>query len=96
MAQDYDNSILVTKNESANEKAPLYRVNITLNGEKYVAGLWVRSHEKFISANNPKGSYMSGQIEPDTYKKDAPKKASKPVMDVEDDIPFNRLSSKVY
>jgi hypothetical protein len=97
MAQEYDNtnSILVTKNDKkGNDKAPDYRITLDVNGSPFTGGLWLRSSDKFASDINPKGSFMSGKVEPKRVNGDSlsvpakTSKASDQMDDLESDIPF--------
>lgn len=83
MEEKRDNSGVLFKNDKKEEpKHPDYKGNITVGGKDYWLSAWIKEGKsgKFMSlAMNPK----------EPRAEDAPKKSSKRIEDMEDDIPFN-------
>ena len=78
---DYDNtnSGVLFKNESDNEKAPMYKGKINVDGKEYELAAWLRE------AKSGKGKFLSLKVqEPRT------KGEKKPVTfdDIDSDVPF--------
>ena len=78
---DYDNtnSGVLFKNESDNEKAPMYKGKINVDGKEYELAAWLRE------AKSGKGKFLSLKVQ-EPYKKAEPKKAT--FDDIESDVPF--------
>jgi uncharacterized protein (DUF736 family) len=78
---DYDNTNSGTlwKNESDNEKAPMYRGKINVEGKEYEIAAWLRE------AKSGKGKFLSLKIQ-EPYKKPEAKKAT--FDDIDDSVPF--------
>lgn len=82
MEEKRDNSGVLFKNDKKEEpKHPDYKGNITVGGKDYWLSAWIKEGKngKFMSlAMNPK----------DPRAGDEPKKSSKRIEDMEDDLPF--------
>jgi hypothetical protein len=80
---DYDNtnSGVLFKNETDNEKAPMYKGKINVDGKEYELAAWLRE------AKSGKGKFLSLKVQ-------EPRKSTKPAAksdyfeDVQDDVPF--------
>ena len=81
---DYDNtnSGVLFKNETDNEKAPMYKGKINVEGKEYELAAWLRE------AKSCKGKFLSLKVQ-EPYKKE-PNSVSKKVdfEDIESDVPF--------
>lgn len=81
---DYDNtnSGVLFKNESDNEKAPMYKGKINVDGKEYELAAWLRE------AKSGKGKFLSLKVQEPrkSEPKSEPKTAS--FADIEDDVPF--------
>ena len=81
---DYDNtnSGVLFKNESDNEKAPMYKGKINVDGKEYELAAWLRE------AKSGKGKFLSLKVQ--EPRKKEPNSVSKQVdfADIEDDVPF--------
>ena len=74
----YDNSGVLFKNESENEKAPAYKGKINVDGKEYELAAWIRegkSGQKF----------MSLKVQEPRQKKPEP---AKDLVSMDDDIPW--------
>lgn len=74
----YDNSGVLFKNESENEKAPAYKGKINVEGKEYELAAWIRegkSGQKF----------MSLKVQEPRQKKPEP---AKDLVSMDDDIPW--------
>lgn len=89
---DFDNTnrLLMVKNDKkGNEKAPDFRISININGEDFVSGVYMNQSDKFITDINPKGTYMSGKVEPKRVNSEAkPVSKADPMDDLDSEIPF--------
>ncbi len=94
MTYDNSNQAILKKVTSDNPKAPALRLEITINGQKYKAGLWpwTRKDGSPVVDKNGHGQYI-GQVEVDTYGEDVQaqgmaqaQQAAEP--DFDQDIPF--------
>jgi hypothetical protein len=80
---DYDNtnSGVLFKNETDNEKAPMYKGKINVDGKEYELAAWLRE------AKSGKGKFLSLKVQ-------EPRKPAKPepkmerFEEIEDDLPF--------
>lgn len=89
MAFDDSNSGALFKNDKkGNDRAPDYRGELKVAGELHEIAAWLK-----VSKSGTK--YMSLSVKPKEAREEAPKKSSS-MGDMEDDIPFAPLSSKVY
>ena len=81
---DYDNtnSGVLFKNESDNEKAPMYKGKINVDGKEYEIAAWLRE------AKSGKGKFLSLKVQ--EPRKSEPKSAPKMERfeEIEDDLPF--------
>ena len=81
---DYDNtnSGVLFKNESDNEKAPMYKGKINVDGKEYELAAWLRE------AKSGKGKFLSLKVQ--EPRKKEPNSVLKQVdfADIEDDVPF--------
>jgi hypothetical protein len=98
---NYDNSnqAILKQVVSDNPKAPKLRLELTINGVKYKAGLWpwTRKDGSPVQDKNGKGQYI-GRVELDTYGQEvqqqgieqAKQAAQNPVAAefFDDDVPF--------
>lgn len=73
-----ENTGVLFKNESDNEKAPNYKGKINVDGKEYELAAWVRE------AKSGKGKFMSLKVQEPKQKK-APQKE---IADMEDDVPW--------
>jgi hypothetical protein len=82
---DYDNtnSGVLFKNESDNEKAPMYKGKINVDGKEYELAAWLRE------AKSGKGKFLSLKVQ-EPRQKSEPKSAPKMERfeEIEDDLPF--------
>ncbi len=78
---DYDNtnSGVLFKNETDNEKAPMYKGKINVDGKEYELAAWLRE------AKSGKGKFLSLKVQEPRQKQ-----AQKSVTfdDIESDVPF--------
>ena len=72
---EYDNTGVLFKNESDNEKAPAYKGKINVDGKEYELAAWIREGKK--------GKFMSLKVQEPREKKPA-----KDFADIADDVPF--------
>ena len=81
---DYDNtnSGVLFKNESDNEKAPMYKGKINVDGKEYELAAWLRE------AKSGKGKFLSLKVQ--EPRKSEPKSAPKKdyFEEIESDVPF--------
>ncbi len=81
---DYDNtnSGVLFKNETDNEKAPMYKGKINVDGKEYELAAWLRE------AKSGKGKFLSLKVQ--EPRKKEPNSVSKKVdfEDIDDDLPF--------
>lgn len=91
MAFDDSNSGALFKNDKkGNDRAPDYRGELKVAGELHEIAAWLK-----VSKSGTK--YMSLSVKPKEAREEAPPpKKSSSMGDMEDDIPFAPLSSKVY
>jgi len=102
MSYDNSNQAILKKVVSDNPNAPKLRLEITIEGKKYKAGLWAwtRKDGSPVNDKNGAGQYI-GKVELDTYGEQAQQQgmaqaqqaAAPPVNDVTDpfideDLPF--------
>ena len=78
---DYDNtnSGVLFKNETDNEKAPMYKGKINVDGKEYELAAWLRE------AKSGKGKFLSLKVQ------EPRQKAEKKIAtfdDIESDVPF--------
>ena len=73
----YDNSGVLFKNESENEKAPAYKGKINVDGKEYELAAWIREGKK--------GKFMSLKVQEPRQKKPEP---AKDLVAMDDDIPW--------
>ena len=73
-----ENTGVLFKNESPNDKAPAYRGKINVDGKEYELAAWIRE------AKSGKGKFMSLKIQEPRKKQDAPKEFA----DMDDDVPW--------
>ena len=82
---DYDNtnSGVLFKNETDNDKAPMYKGKINVDGKEYELAAWLRE------AKSGKGKFLSLKVQ-EPRQKQAPKAEPKPTSfaEIEDDLPF--------
>jgi hypothetical protein len=82
---DYDNtnSGVLFKNESDNEKAPMYKGKINVDGKEYEIAAWLRE------AKSGKGKFLSLKVQ-EPRQKSGPKSAPKSdyFEEIESDVPF--------
>ena len=78
---DYDNtnSGVLFKNESDNEKAPMYKGKINVDGKEYELAAWLRE------AKSGKGKFLSLKVQEPRQKKPEP---AKDIASMDDDIPW--------
>jgi hypothetical protein len=78
---DYDNtnSGVLFKNETDNEKAPMYKGKINVDGKEYELAAWLRE------AKSGKGKFLSLKVQ-EPRQKQVPKQER--FEDIESDIPF--------
>jgi hypothetical protein len=77
---DNTNSGVLFKNESDNEKAPVYKGKINVNGKEYELAAWVRE------AKSGKGKFLSLKVQEPRQKQEKTGKDLVSAMD--DDIPW--------
>lgn len=79
MNYENTNTGVLFKNESDNEKAPMYRGKINVDGKEYELAAWVRE------AKSGKGKFLSLKVQEPRAKGE-----KKPVMfdDIDSDVPF--------
>lgn len=78
MEYDNTNSGVLFKNQSENEKAPMYRGKINVDGKEYELAAWLRE------AKSGKGKFLSLKVQ-EPRQKQAPQKE---IADMEDDVPW--------
>jgi hypothetical protein len=78
---DYDNtnSGVLFKNETDNEKDPMYKGKINVDGKEYELAAWLRE------AKSGKGKFLSLKVQ-EPRQKSAPKQDR--FEEIEDDVPF--------
>lgn len=78
---DYDNtnSGVLFKNETDNEKAPMYKGKINVDGKEYELAAWVRE------AKSGKGKFFSLKVQEPRQKAE---KKTATFDDIESDVPF--------
>ena len=78
---DYDNtnSGVLFKNESDNEKAPMYKGKINVDGKEYELAAWLRE------AKSGKGKFLSLKVQEPRQKAE---KKTATFDDIESDVPF--------
>lgn len=78
---DYDNtnSGVLFKNESDNEKAPMYKGKINVEGKEYEIAAWLRE------AKSGKGKFLSLKVQEPRQKAE---KKTATFDDIESDVPF--------
>ena len=78
---DYDNtnSGVLFKNETDNEKAPMYKGKINVDGKEYELAAWLRE------AKSGKGKFLSLKVQEPRQKAD---KKTATFDDIESDVPF--------
>ena len=74
-----ENTGVLFKNESDNEKAPNYKGKINVDGKEYELAAWIRE------AKSGKGKFMSLKVQEPRQKKPEP---AKEIADMDDDIPW--------
>lgn len=79
MEYDNNNTGVLFKNESTNEKAPAYRGKINVGGKEYELAAWLRE------AKSGKGKFMSLKVQEPRQKKPEP---AKDFVDMDDDVPW--------
>ncbi len=79
---DYDNtnSGVLFKNETDNEKAPMYKGKINVDGKEYELAAWLRE------AKSGKGKFLSLKVQEPRQKAEQKKIAT--FDDIESDVPF--------
>ena len=79
---DYDNtnSGVLFKNETDNEKAPMYKGKINVDGKEYELAAWLRE------AKSGKGKFLSLKVQEPRQKAEQKKTAT--FDDIESDVPF--------
>lgn len=88
MSYDNNMQVIVSKVVSENTKAPVLRVQVQMNGEKYTAGLWPWSRKDGSQVRDKKGNIQYiGTLEVDTYQKE--EHPTPPEPDFNDEIPFS-------
>lgn len=80
MEYDNTNSGVLFKNESDNEKAPVYKGKINVDGKEYELAAWVRE------AKSGKGKFLSLKVQEPRQKQEKTGKDLVSAMD--DDIPW--------
>ena len=74
---DYGDEIIIKKVASDNDKAPVMRAEITMNGNKYKAGLWVWTRKDGSPVLDKAGAkQLKGKIELDDYEPQSESKSS--------------------
>ena len=78
---DYDNtnSGALFKNETDNEKAPMYKGKINVDGKEYELAAWLRE------AKSGKGKFLSLKVQEPRQKAE---KKTATFNDIESDVPF--------
>jgi len=78
---DYDNtnSGVLFKNETDNEKAPMYKGKINVEGKEYELAAWLRE------AKSGKGKFLSLKVQEPRQKAE---KKTATFDDIESDVPF--------
>lgn len=78
---DYDNtnSGVLFKNETDNEKAPMYRGKINVDGKEYELAAWLRE------AKSGKGKFLSLKVQEPRQKAE---KKTATFDEIESDVPF--------
>ncbi len=78
---DYDNtnSGVLFKNETDNEKAPMYKGKINVDGKEYELAAWLRE------ATSGKGKFLSLKVQEPRQKAE---KKTATFDDIESDVPF--------
>jgi hypothetical protein len=78
---DYDNtnSGVLFKNETDNEKAPMYKGKINVDGKEYELAAWLRE------AKSGKGKFLSLKVQEPRQKQT---QKSVTFDDIESDVPF--------
>lgn len=78
---DYDNtnSGVLFKNETDNEKAPMYKGKINVDGKEYELAAWLRE------AKSGKGKFLSLKVQEPRQKAE---KKTATFDDIESDVPF--------
>ena len=74
-----ENTGVLFKNESDNEKAPNYKGKINVDGKEYELAAWIRE------AKSGKGKFMSLKVQEPRQKKPEP---AKEIADMDDDVPW--------
>ena len=80
MEYDNTNSGVLFKNESDNEKAPVYKGKINVDGKEYELAAWIRE------AKSGKGKFLSLKVQEPRQKQEKTGKDLVSAMD--DDIPW--------
>lgn len=80
MEYDNTNTGVLFKNESDNEKAPVYKGKINVDGKEYELAAWVRE------AKSGKGKFLSLKVQEPRQKQEKTGKDLVSAMD--DDIPW--------
>lgn len=78
---DYDNtnSGVLFKNETDNEKAPMYKGKINVDGKEYELAAWLRE------AKSGKGKFLSLKVQEPRQKQE---RKQETFDDIESDVPF--------
>ncbi len=78
---DYDNtnSGVLFKNETDNEKAPMYKGKINVDGKEYELAAWLRE------AKSGKGKFLSLKVQEPRQKAE---KKTATFDDIDSDVPF--------
>lgn len=85
---DYGDEIIVKKVVSDNPDAPKLRAEITVDGQKYRAGLWVWTRKDGSEVRDKLGNLQyKGKVEVDDYKPSEAQPKAEPEF-VDSDIPF--------
>lgn len=80
MEYDNTNTGVLFKNESDNEKAPVYKGKINVDGKEYELAAWIRE------AKSGKGKFLSLKVQEPRQKQEKTGKDLVSAMD--DDIPW--------
>lgn len=104
MSYDNSNQIILKKVVSENPNAPKLRAEITIDGVKHKAGLWVwtRKDGSPVQDKDGNGQYI-GKVELDTYGQNVQdnglnqaKQAAAPAGFEDQDIPFHNYELKAW
>ena len=77
-----ENTGVLFKNESDNEKAPNYKGKINVDGKEYELAAWVRE------AKSGKGKFMSLKVQEPKQRQEPKQAPQKGFDDMEDDVPW--------